>query len=51
MATAISANKAELIAIAGTYRTSEAPLPPEVHGRPTQIRLEGDKLLMEPLTG
>ena len=41
--------EAELIAIAGTYRTSETPLPAEVFGRPTQIRLEGDKLLMEPL--
>ncbi|MEP6559289.1 MAG: septum site-determining protein MinC [Burkholderiales bacterium] len=41
--------EAELIAIAGTYRTSETPLPPEVFGRPTQIRLVGDKLLMEPL--
>ena len=41
--------EAELIAIAGTYRTSEMPLPPEVVGRPTQIRLVGDKLLMEPL--
>ncbi len=41
--------EAELIAIAGTYRTSETPLPPEVRGRPTQIRLVGDKLLMEPL--
>lgn len=43
------AMEAELIAIAGTYRTSETPLPPEVFGRPTQIRLVGDKLLMEPL--
>ncbi len=41
--------EAELIAIAGTYRTSETPLPAEVFGRPTQIRLVGDKLLMEPL--
>ncbi|MEO8248403.1 MAG: septum site-determining protein MinC [Burkholderiales bacterium] len=41
--------EAELIAIAGTYRTSETPLPPDVFGQPTQIRLVGEKLLMEPL--
>lgn len=39
----------ELIAIAGTYRTAETPLPEEVRGKPAQVRLEGDKLLMEPL--
>lgn len=39
----------ELIAIAGTYRTAELPLPDEVRGKPAQVRLEGDKLLMEPL--
>ncbi len=39
----------ELIAIAGTYRTAEAPLPDEVRGKPALVRLEGDKLLMEPL--
>ena len=41
--------EAELIAIAGTYRTAETPLPLEVRGKPTQIRLSGEKLLMEPL--
>lgn len=39
----------ELISIAGTYRTSENPLPDEVRGKPAQVRLEGDKLVMEPL--
>jgi septum site-determining protein MinC len=39
----------ELIAIAGTYRTAELPLPDEVRGKPAQVRLEGDKLLMEAL--
>lgn len=39
----------ELIAIAGTYRTAENPLPDDVRGKPAQIRLEGDKLVMEPL--
>jgi len=41
---------AELLSIAGVYRTSEHPLPPDVAGRPTQVRLvpgpEGDKLVM-----
>ncbi len=39
----------ELLAIAGTYRTSEHPLPDEVRGKAAQIRLAGDKLLIEPL--
>jgi len=37
----------ELISIAGTYRTSETPLSPDVLGKPAQIRLDGDKLVME----
>ena len=41
--------EAELIAIAGTYRTTENPLPDSVFGKPAQIRLEGEKLIMEPL--
>jgi septum site-determining protein MinC len=43
----------ELISIAGVYRTSEVPLPPEVLSRPTQVRLVGGvdgKLVMDPLT-
>ena len=39
----------ELIAIAGTYRTTENPLPADVLGKPAQIRLEGDRLVFEPL--
>ena len=43
----------ELISIAGVYRTSENPLPPEVHAKPAQVRLHSsngsDKLLVEPL--
>jgi len=42
----------ELISIAGVYRTSEVPLPPEVRSKPTQVRLVGGvdgKLVMEPL--
>jgi len=34
--------EAELLSIAGIYRTSEHPLPPEVAGRPTQVRLVND---------
>jgi septum site-determining protein MinC len=39
----------ELISIAGTYRTTETALPPEVQGKPAQVRLVGEKLVMEPL--
>jgi len=39
----------ELISIAGTYRTTENPLPADVLGRAAQIRLDGEKLVMEPL--
>ncbi|HZY17421.1 MAG TPA: septum site-determining protein MinC [Ramlibacter sp.] len=42
----------ELISIAGVYRTSDVPLPRELRGKPTQIRLEGGvdgKLVMDPL--
>jgi septum site-determining protein MinC len=42
--------EAQLISIAGTYRTTETPLPPEVLGKPAQVRLDGDSLLIEPLT-
>lgn len=41
--------EAELIAIAGIYRTTENPLPAEVQGKPAQVRLEGEKLVMEAL--
>lgn len=40
----------ELISIAGTYRTTEQPLPAEIVGRPAQIRLDGERLVYEPLT-
>ncbi len=33
--------QAELLSIAGVYRTSEVPLPAHVLGKPTQVRLEG----------
>jgi septum site-determining protein MinC len=39
----------ELVSIAGVYRTSENPLPDPLRGKPAQIRLADDKLVMEPL--
>ena len=41
--------EAELVAVAGIYRTSDTPLPPEVAGKPAQISLLGDKLVMQRL--
>jgi len=42
--------EAELISIAGIYRTTEVPLSADVAGKPVQIRLdEEEKLLIEPL--
>jgi len=41
--------EAELLAVAGVFRTSEKPLPPEVAGKPAQVRLEGERLVFEPL--
>lgn len=39
----------ELVSIAGIYRTTETPLPEDVLGKPAQIRLDGEKLILEPL--
>jgi septum site-determining protein MinC len=39
----------ELISIAGTYRTTDKPLADDVRGKPAQVRLDGDKMLIEPL--
>lgn len=39
----------ELISIAGIYRTSEQPFPDTLLGKPVQIRLADDKLILEPL--
>lgn len=45
--------EAELVSIAGVYRTSDVPLPDAVRGKAAQIRLDsdeaGDHLLIEPL--
>lgn len=45
--------EAELVSIAGVYRTSDVALPDNVRGKPAQVRLQsseqGDKLLIEPI--
>ncbi|MCW5221789.1 septum site-determining protein MinC [Verminephrobacter aporrectodeae] len=39
----------QLVSIAGIYRTSETALPANVAGRAAQVRLEGEKIIVEPL--
>jgi septum site-determining protein MinC len=41
--------EAELLAIAGTYRTAETPMAPGVAGKPAQVRLVDGKLVMDPI--
>jgi septum site-determining protein MinC len=41
--------EAELVSIAGVYRTSEIALPAEVAGKRAQIMLQNEKLVMQPL--
>ena len=41
--------EAELLSIAGVYRTSDAPLPKEVAGKAAQVWLADDKLVMQAL--
>lgn len=41
--------EAQLISIAGTYRTTDTGLPDEVRGKPAQVRLDGETLVIEPL--
>jgi len=40
----------QLVSIAGIYRTTETPLPADVVGQPAQVRLDGEKIIVEPLT-
>jgi septum site-determining protein MinC len=40
----------QLVSIAGIYRTAETPLPEAVAGKPAQVRLAGQSLIVEPLT-
>jgi septum site-determining protein MinC len=39
----------QLISIAGIYRTSEIPIADEVAGKPAQVRLVGEKIVIDPL--
>jgi len=39
----------QLVSIAGIYRTTETELPADVLGKPAQVRLDGERLLVEPL--
>ena len=39
----------QLVSVAGTYRTIETALPADVLGKPAQVRLEGDRLVVEPI--
>ncbi len=44
-----SSLEAELLSIAGVYRTSDMPLPKDVLGKPAQVCLADDKLVMQAL--
>ncbi len=39
----------QLVSIAGTWRTTDTPLPGDIVGKPAQVRLDGERLLFEPL--
>jgi septum site-determining protein MinC len=39
----------QLVSIAGIYRTTDTALPADVQGKAAQVRLDGEKLLVEPL--
>jgi septum site-determining protein MinC len=39
----------QLVSVAGTYRTIETALPADVLGKPAQVRLDGERLVIEPL--
>ena len=41
--------EAQLVAIAGIYRTSEVALPADVAGKPAQVWLDDQKLVFEPI--
>jgi septum site-determining protein MinC len=41
--------QAQLLSIAGIYRTTETELPAAVLGKPAQVRLDGEKLVVEAL--
>ena len=39
----------QLVSIAGVYRTTETELPADVLGKPAQVRLDGERLVVEAL--
>ena len=39
----------QLVSIAGIYRTTEAPLPSGVLSQAAQVRLDGEKIIVERL--
>lgn len=39
----------QLVSIAGIYRTTEDPFPQGVQGQPAQVRLEGERIVIEPI--
>ena len=39
----------QLVSIAGIYRTTETALPADVLGKPAQVRLDGERLVVEAL--
>lgn len=42
--------EAELLSVAGVYRALDEPLPASIKGRAAQVRLDGNKLVIEALT-
>ena len=44
-----TAMEAQLLSIAGVYRTTDVALPTDVVGQPAMVRLDGDCLRVEPL--
>jgi len=41
--------EAQLLSIAGIYRTIETDLPADVAAKPAKVRLDGEKILIEPV--
>ena len=41
--------EAQLLSIAGIYRTIETELPADIAGKPAKVRLEGEKIIIEPV--
>ncbi len=44
-----SCMEAQLISIAGTYRTVDVPFPADIQGKPAQVRMDGERLVIEPI--